>query len=149
MLGINRHKLLRFKFYNLRALWRRHIRLIFSSPAEVRFIELMGGKVYGVKKIKHWRTGFPLTIYWRYGKILRSEKFRREVRAGRYWIDLGNDIHWGFEIDGAHWHRDIVAEFDRDSYLYQRGWRIMHIDATRLWRDPSRVQRETLRFLYS
>jgi len=108
----------------------------------------MGGKVTTIKQIKRPATKFPLAIVWSLGPALKTEMFEREVQAGKYWLDFGNDIFWGFEIDGREWHRDIVAEFDRDSYLYQRGWRIMHIEAGNLWRSPDRVKLQVLQFLY-
>jgi very-short-patch-repair endonuclease len=107
----------------------------------------MGGKVWQSKHIK-WPGGFPLALVLSRGKILKEEKFKREVRAGRYWIDLANEIYVGLEVDGEKWHRDVVAQFDRDSYLYMRGWRIHHISAIRLWLEPNKVQQEVLSFLY-
>lgn len=94
-------------------------------------------------------NGFGLSIVWSLGKAMRSEGMKREVRAGRYYIDFGAaDIGRGIEIDGAAYHQDVVQAFDRDSYLYQRGWKIMHIAAVKLWSDPERVQRDVLKFLF-
>jgi len=83
------------------------------------------------------------------GKAFRDERFKREVRVGKYYLDFGNDIFWGIEVDGEKWHMDVIAEFERESYIYQRGWRILRIKAIRLWNDPARVQREVLQFLYT
>jgi very-short-patch-repair endonuclease len=82
------------------------------------------------------------------GKILSGENFKREVRVGRYFLDFGNDVFWGIEIDGRKFHLDIVAEFDRDSYLYERGWRIKHIDAIKVFNEPDVVMRDVLQFFY-
>lgn len=123
--------------------------MLFPSPAEVRFIELMGGKVYRIKWLKHPRNGFPLAVFWRYGKILGHEKFKREVRIGRYFVDFCNDVGWIVEIDGASYHMNVVADLEREGYIYERGFEHwLRIPAHRLWRDPNRVQRDTLRFLY-
>lgn len=115
----------------------------------MRFIEIMGGRVLTIGKLKSRRTGFPMTFVLSMGKVLKDEQFRREVRVGKYYIDFGNDVCWGIEIDGKKWHMDVVADFERESYLYQRGWRIKRIDAVKLWNQPDQVQREILQFLYA
>lgn len=135
-------------FYKYRAKWYRANRLLFPSPAEVRLIEIMGGKYFTIKALRHRKTKFPLTIVVSLGKILESERFAREVRVGRYFVDFGNDLAMALEVDGKAYHRDIVREFERDSYLYQRGWRVVHIPAIKLWNDPLAVQHEILRFVY-
>lgn len=123
--------------------------MLFPSPAELKLIEIMGGKFLKINKLKHPKTHFPFAIVLSMGKVLETEKFKREVRIGKYFVDFGNDIAWAIEVDGKNFHRDVVAEFDRDSYIYQRGWRIWHIDAVRLWNSPDLVQREVLKFLYA
>lgn len=108
----------------------------------------MGGHVLRLNKIKHWRSGFPLTIYWRMGKVLRREKFKREVRIGKYFVDFCNDLGWIIEIDGHDYHMDILADLTREGYIRERGFEHwMRIPAHRLWRDPSRVQQDLLKFL--
>ena len=122
-------------------------RLFFMSPAEARFIELLGGHVIRIKRIKHPRNGFPLTIYWRMGKILGNEKFKREVRIGKYFVDFCNDLGWIVEIDGRDYHMDVVADLEREGYIIERGFEHwLRIPAHRLWRDPAQVQRDTLKF---
>lgn len=140
------HLLVR-KYYHARARWYWLQRMLFPSAAELRFIEIMGGRAYTVNAIKHWRTKRPLAIILSLGIILERDYFKREVRVGKYWVDFGNFIRWAIEIDGAAYHRDVVREFERDSYIYQRGWRTMHINAVRLWSDPAKVQADVLRFL--
>lgn len=150
------------KYYKARAKWFRWNRLLFPSAAEVRFIEIMGGKILSFHGIKHPETKQPLRIVFSLGKALKNEKFEREVRAGRYWLDFGNDILWCIEIDGKKYHRDVVKEQDRDDYLmgfchkrckdpcYKHsnlGYRVKHIPAIRLWLEPAVVQSEVLRFL--
>lgn len=120
------------------------------SSAEARFVELMGGHIYRLRFIKHPRTGFPLTVYWRMGKVLGHEKFKREVRIGKYFVDFGNDIGWVIEVDGKQWHMDILADLAREGYIMERGFEHwLRVPAHRLWREPSRVQRDVLKFLYA
>lgn len=90
---------------------------------------------------------FPLTIVLSRGKILRRHKIRREVRVGRYYVDLANDIGWGIEIDGKYFHMNVVADFDRDAYLLERGWRVIHIKAARIWNDPAGTKAMVLALL--
>ena len=136
------------KYYRLRSKYWRMKRILFPSPAELRFIEIMGGKVVRFKKIKSRKSGFCLAIIYSLGAPLNDERFKREKRVGRYFVDFGNDICIGIEIDGKQWHRDVVKEFERDSYFYQLGWRIKRIDAIRVFNSPDKVQREVLQFLY-
>lgn len=135
------------KYYRLRARYWRLQRLLFMSPAEARFVRLMGGRVLTFRHIRSTKTGFPLTFVLGLGRSLRAQQFRREVRVGKYYVDFANDIGWCIEIDGSEWHRDVVAEFERESYLYQRGCRILRIKAPRLWNDSAGVQRDVLKFL--
>jgi very-short-patch-repair endonuclease len=122
--------------------------MLFPSPAELKLIEIMGGKVFRISWLKHPKTKHKFALVISIGKPLKTEKFKREVRIGKYFVDFGNDVCWAIEVDGKNFHRDVVAEFDRDSYIYSRGWRMWHIDAARLWNQPDIVQREVLRFLY-
>lgn len=150
------------KYYKLRASYYRMNRMLFPSPAELKLIEIMGGKVIRIKFIKHHETGFKLAFVLSMGKILKAQKFEREVKAGKCWIDFGNDIQWGIEVDGKQWHRNVVKEFERAEYLsgfcdrkcqkkcqkhLNVGWRIKHIDAVRLYNEPAKVQAELLKFL--
>lgn len=118
------------------ASWRRR-RIWFPSPAEVRFIRLMGGVVVTVPWLH--RGGFPLAVVVSLGRILRSEHYQREVRVGSKYVDFGNDVNRAIEIDGADYHRDIVAETQRDEYLASYGWQVMHIRADQLYRNPDRL----------
>ena len=136
------------KYYRLRASYYRQTRLYFPSAAEVKLVEIMGGKIFTIGWFKHPKTKQSFTIVYSLGKALTSEKFNREVRAGRYYIDFGNDVGAGIEVDGRKWHRDVVKEFDREVYLNQRNWRIIHIDAIKLWNDPNNVQQTILKFIY-
>jgi very-short-patch-repair endonuclease len=133
-------------YYRTRSQYWRTKRLLFPSPAELKFITLMGGKVWRVNKLC-WPGGYPFAIVLSKGKFLREEKVRREVRVGKYFLDFGNDLMYGLEIDGHHWHLDVVAEFDRDIYLYNYGWKVLHIPAIWLWNSPNKVQRKVLNFL--
>jgi hypothetical protein len=131
-----------------RARYRRGMRMIFPSPAEMRFIEIMNGRYTSLQFIKHPRTHFPLTIVWTLGPLLHGEHVRREVRVGKYFIDFGNDIKRGIEIDGMKFHQDILKEQSRDQYLFDMDWLILHIRAHRLWSEPDVAKRETRLFLW-
>jgi len=133
-------KRLYWRYYKLRASFRRRRRLLFPSPAELRLIVIMGGRVVQIKRLRDPSTGFPLALVIKWPKVFKHEFVRREVRCGPYYIDFGNDIGRGIEIDGRAYHTDVVAAFERDSYLYQRNWLIMHIPALWLWNNPVKVQ---------
>ena len=135
------------KYYRTRSAWWRLNRLLFPSPAELKLIEIMGGKITRLEWLKHHQTKFCFAIVWSLGNAFKAENFEREKRVGKYFLDFGNDILWGVEVDGKAYHRDVVKQFDRDSYMYQRGWRVMHINAIRLWNEPAKVQSELLKFL--
>lgn len=108
----------------------------------------MGGEVVVFKNLKHWRTKFPLAWVVDLGPWLRSEYIKREVRCGWYFIDFGNDILRGIEIDGAAFHQNKAREIERDEYLESCGWLVFHIKASRLWRDPDVVSNQTRLFLW-
>lgn len=126
--------------------WRLH-RLLFPSPAELKLIVLMGGKVLTFKWLKSTKTGFPFALVISRGRLFRHERVRREVRCGRYYIDFGNDIGRCIEVDGTAFHLDVVADYDREIYMTQRGWRLLRIKAPRIWNDPDRLQAEIVNFL--
>lgn len=149
-------------WYAARAIWFRWMRLLFPSAAELRFIHIMGGRYITVPFVRRPSTRRPLAIVFSLGRALHDERFGREIQAGRFWIDFGNDIYWGIEVDGERYHRDIVREQDREEYLtgfctkrcqkvcYKHsndGWRVKHINAIRLWAEPANVQAEVLKFL--
>lgn len=136
------------RYRKARAKYRRGMRLIFPSPAELRFIQIMGGDFVQLPIIKSLRNRFPLTLVYDLGPFLRSEFVRREVRCGRYFIDFGNDILRGIEIDGMAFHNDKPRELMRDDFLESCGWLLLHIKATKLWRDPDFVTRQTRIFLW-
>lgn len=125
------------------------------SPAEARFIELMGGKVLSIERIRDRRTGFAMTPYWNLGRRLKAEGFKREVRYGRYFVDFANDLNRIIEIDGSEYHMDVVADMDRDIYIREFCWRwdrrrearIMRIQAHKLWLDKQRLQDDVLKFI--
>lgn len=125
------------------------------SPAEARFIELMGGKVWTVERIRSKHTGFPLTPYWSLGTRLKAEGFRREVRYGRYFVDFANDLNRIIEVDGNPYHMDVVADMDREIYIKEFCWRwqrnrearIMRIPAHKLWLDKQKLQDDVLKFI--
>lgn len=149
-------------YYRTRAVFFRYVRLLFPSAAEVQFMKIMGAKMITIPFIKNPETKQPLRFVLSLGKALKVERFEREVDAGKYWLDFGNDILWAIEIDGARYHRDIVREQEKHEYLAEychkrckkpcfkhsnQGWRVKHIQAVRLWLEPAVVQSEVLRFL--
>lgn len=141
---------LRLKIYYVQKDFWRNNRIIFPSPAEVEFVRLMGGKAIVIDSIKHPNTKFPLTIFTSMGRMLRREFVQREVRVGGMYVDFAFVTKYAkkaIEIDGQFYHRDIVKEQSRDDYLKARGWRVMHIEAVSLYREPARVQQRVLAFL--
>lgn len=146
-----------FRLLRWQNVWRRHMRYIFPSPAELRLIELMGGRVFKVKWLRQPRTGFCLAIVLNMGKLFNKERVRREVGYGRYWVDFANDLNRIIEVDGNAYHMDVVADFDREIAIKEmcrklpnpaaREARILRIKADELWRNPNKVQQKVLGFL--
>lgn len=138
------------RWQNVARRWRRYL---FPSPAEMRLIQLMGGKVLTVKFLKDPRTHFPLAIVINRGKLFRREKVRREVGFGPYWVDFANDLNRIIEVDGSPYHMDVVADFDREVYIKDVCWkrkmeaRFLRIRADELYRNPDRVQQNVVGFL--
>lgn len=127
-----------------RAQYWRLMRLLFSSPAELRLIELMGGKIWRVGWPR--RNGFGLAFVVNRGKLFRQEKVRREVFVGgRYFVDFCNDVGRVIEVDGK--QHDIVSDFDRDAYLYSRGFQVLRIPAIDLYNNSAKTQRRVIAFL--
>lgn len=125
---------------------RRHIRYMFPSPAEVQFIRIMGGRVYTIERLRHYRTGFPLVlVLWR-GWVLWRFTVRREVYARGYYLDFCSRRKRAIEIDGRDYH-DRAADRQRDYHLQQAGWSVFRIPAWRLDKQPDLVRRETIQFL--
>lgn len=140
-------------FYRTRSRYWRLQRILFPSPAEVRFIELLGGRVVTFNYIKSNKTGFPLALIVSLGRILKQAKFKHEVRYGKYYVDFSNDLNWIIEIDGYAFH-DVVADMDREIYIHEMltrhspyGMRILRVPAYRIYNNPSRVQRDVLKFI--
>jgi very-short-patch-repair endonuclease len=140
------------RYRRVRARYRRAKRILFPSPAEVLLIRLLGGKAIVIDHIRGNRTkknpaGFPLTFITTMGNLLGSENVRREVRCGKYWIDFGNDIRRGIEVDGEDYHQDVVYEQERSDFLRKQGWLIFRIPGHRLYREPDRVAQDVIVFL--
>lgn len=99
-------------------------RLLFPSPAEKKFIEVMG----------RW-----FFVWW---------GVKRELPVGGYWLDFAVPRRRvGIEIDGAKYHTNVVADWERDQRLLKRGWTIMRIPARDLWREPQKVRAKVLKEL--
>lgn len=135
------------RYYRMRSSFYQRQRLLYPSPAEVRFIRLMGGHVVVVPFIRHYKTGFPIAKVLTLGKIMKRENMMREVRVGSKYIDFGNDVRRGIEVDGRLYHTDIVVQYDRDQYFKGYDWWVLHLDATQLWRNPKKVRRDVTAFL--
>lgn len=138
---------LKSHYYRWRGRIGRIKRLIFMSPAEARLIELMGGRCLKFGWPKSRRTKFPFILVVSRGKLFKNEHVKREVRIGKYYVDFGNDLGRAIEVDGDPYHMDILADLKRDGYLMERGWRVKHIPAHKLLREPDKIQRDVLSFL--
>ncbi len=121
-------------------------RLVFASPAEMQLITLMKGKVLTTNLI-HNKNGFPLTFVMYLGGWFAKENMRREVRVGKHWIDFGNDIRRGIEVDGEAYHNDIIKEIERDEYFKKNDWRILHIKAGDILARPNATRNAIIDFL--
>lgn len=120
---------------------RRGRRIVFMSPAEAQFIRVMGGYCLSIGVVRDPRTKFSLVIVLSMGRVLRSQNVKREVRVAGYYIDFGNDIKRGIEIDGGAYHMDVVRDQRRDEVLASCGWLVLHIQAPAVSRYPDRVRR--------
>lgn len=144
-----RYRQWKFRLYKWRAAWRKRRRLLFPSPAEAELIRIMGGKRIIIDYIKDRRTGFPLCFVTDLG-LLSREGIQREVRVGAMYIDfatVGLAYQKGIEVDGKMWHMDVVHEMERNEYVSQYGYALLHIPAGEIWRNPTRVQQRVLKFL--
>lgn len=100
-----------------------------------------------VRFIRHPGTGFPLRVVLSMGRLFKNEQVEREVRVGKYWVDFGNDIQRGIEVDGAAYHRDVIAEAERAKYFAARGWIVLRITARQIVENPAGVRRAVQEFL--
>lgn len=138
-------------WHKRKAIWRTG-RMLFPSPAEVHFVRLFGGKALTLDFLKSTKTGFPLTFIYSRGRFLKYNFMQREVRVGAMYVDFAfvdSVSKKAVEIDGSDYHRDVLKEQDRDEYLALRGWRVLHIPAMDLYRQPGRVQQKVFEFLAS
>jgi very-short-patch-repair endonuclease len=126
------------------------MRLLFPSPLEVRFAQIMRGHTFTLPFIKSRKTGFPLTFIW-CGKLLKRELVHREVQAGKCWIDYAVVTPFykrGIELYSNAWHGDIVRDQEREDYLKARGWTIMYLTHRQLQNERQTFV-NVLRFLRS
>ena len=119
-------------------------RRLYATPAEVRLVQILGGKTLTLHTIKDKETNLPLTIVLSRGKVLRREHFKR---TGDTLILFSNDIKWALALEGREYQRDIVAAYERDQQLLSDGWRIKYIRAYDLFNNPDRVRQNVLQFL--
>lgn len=115
-------------------------------------MRLMGARVLTLELIK-FNSNFPASIVISRGKILRKANMRRDVRYGRYYVDFANDLNWVIEVDGAAYHVDVVADFDREVYIKNFlsrspfGMRLLRVPAYRIINNPAQVRADVLKFL--
>ena len=112
----------------------------------------MGGKCVIVDHVKDPKTGFPLTFVTNMGTLFRREFIEREVRVGAMYLDFAVATPYykkGIEVDGKKWHQDITLEQERDDYIGQYGFNLLHIQTASIYREPARVQQRILKFLAS
>lgn len=131
--------------------WRRLQRILFPSPAEVKLIRILGGRVLVIPWLRGGSNRFPLAMVVSMGKIFRSEGVHREMRVGSKFIDFGVVTKYyrkAVECDGTRYH-DILKDQERDEYLKARGFSVLHIKATRIYREPKKVRRMVIDFLES
>jgi very-short-patch-repair endonuclease len=141
---------LRLKIHYAHNDWRRTNRIFFPSPAEVKFVMIMGGKNVTFKRIRHVRTKYPLVIFVSMGRVLRRENVQRETRIGGRFADFTFETPYSkkvIEIDGKSFHDDILKEQERDEYLRKYGWSVLHVRAIDLWRRPDFVRKKVREFL--
>jgi hypothetical protein len=147
--NMKRQPTLVVKYYRWRSNFYKRQRLLYPSPAEVRLIRLMGGRVLSLPFIRHPQTGFPMAKVLSMGKVFNRELVQREVRVGSKYVDFGNDLKRGIEVDGQEYHKDIVVQVERDEYFARYGWRVLHIPARDLWLHADKVYWQVLDFLCS
>lgn len=124
----------------------RRERILWPSSAEIAFAKIMRCWVIPIPFLRHPETGqWAVFIVMR--GVMRREHMQREVSARGYFMDFGNDIKRGIEVDGEPFHKDIVKDYERDQHLAKDGWIIFRVPGDRLRRSPSRVRREVTEFL--
>ncbi len=130
--------------------WRR---IIFPSPAEVRFAALMGAKTYTFKKIRDpvpYSHHYPLSIIVPAGWY-KDNFIEREINVAGYFLDFGNRRQrLAVEINGAQ-HDDIVKDQTRKEHLAKRHWyiKVWKASAVTPWSDdydPNKVIAGTVKW---
>lgn len=124
----------------------RRDRLMYPSGLEVEFARVMGCNIVPLPFTRNPKTGKPAVIIFMKG-VMRRERMEREVPAQGYFIDFGNDIRRGIEIDSTKYHSDILKEQERDEHLRKGGWMILHIRDHEIYNRPEDVRRRVTEFL--
>lgn len=125
---------------------RRNVRYWFPSPAEMKLVELMGGKVLRFERIRYGKNKFPLSIViWR-GWLFWRERVKREVYVRGYYADFMNDIGRIIEVDGDEWH-DAIYDSERDYHLKKSGCTILRVRAYDIYKHPELVRNKVKHFL--
>lgn len=144
---MNRQLSLLDRFYRLRSGCYKRKRIVFASPAEVMLIRVMGGWVLTLPFWRDPENHFPAIVVLSMGQVFKNERVQREVRVGGRYIDFGNDIQRGIEVDGRDYHGDIVKQIERDEYFQKYGWRVLHIAAADVYNKPRAVRRLVVKHL--
>lgn len=131
---------------NLRRQAAKQYQRLFPSPAELRIIEIMGGKVLRINRIISQRSGLPMAIILSRGGMLRREHFKR---TGDDLVLFSNDLKWGLAIQGAAYERNIIEAFERDQTLKENGYRIQYLPVRWLVNRPDLVRDRINQFVYS
>lgn len=118
--------------------------MLYATPAEVRLVQIMGGKTLTLHNIKDNKSGLPMTLILSKGKVLRREHFKR---TGDTLILFSNDIKWCLALEGREYQRNVVAAMERDEWMRDNGWRVKYIRADWLWNKPDLVRQNVLQFL--
>lgn len=123
-----------------------HKRLLkyYHNPDQIRLEQILGATTLTIGRFRDKQTGYPFSLVLSRGHILRSEKFRRTV------IDdmgvLANDVQMAIGIQGYEYEHDVVAAFERDEYLAEKGWNIRYIPVSWL-SEPNRVRSFVNKFI--
>lgn len=116
----------------------------FPTPIDSRLLEILGGTTLTIGALRH--NGYPLTLTLSRGRLLRSERFRRQVLGGKG--VLASDVKWAIQIMGPEYERQVVSMYERDEKLEAAGWRLLYVRWQDVWHNPKRVRRDVLQFLH-
>ena len=133
-----------YRYRRLRSKWRRAKRLMWSSPGEVRLIELFGGWVIKVTWLRNWHNGHCFTPLYYVGPYFKRHGIVRELRvgSGEYtkFVDFATkdeNRKKAIEVLSEKWHRDILAEERRRRELKALGWDVLYLQTLEIKHSPA------------